>query len=731
MLAKKHWWKLVVWLLVAGGAGVLFMAVQTYQSAPPIADFVDAEGQVAVGADAIARGQTVFQKYALMQYGTLFGDGGARGPDFSAETLHLMVVTLAAEMDAEAVRQILKQNRHDAVQNRIATPPALVKAWHAILAYNVQRFTGPGPGGFKPRGYLTNLAEIRDLSAFFYWSAWVCVTTRPGANASYTQNWPFDPAAGNTLTPGAIFWSVVGALALMLALGWVLFLHGRHSREDDDVGQEGLEPPITLAAVGTFAPTPTQRASYAFFTIAAVLFLVQVLAGVLTVHDFVGLTTFFGVDVQRAIPLPVSRSWHVQLAVQWIATCWIAGSLFLLPQIAGREPPRQLALVRVLLGVLVVMVAGTLVGIFLGPMGLLGAHWRLLGNQGWEFVELGKLWQVLLFVVLVLWAVIVWRGIHPALDRLQPFALPNWLGYGVTTICVLFLSSFVAQPETSFVVADFWRWMVIHMWAECFFEVFTTVIIAFYLVHMGLIGRAAATRVVFFATVLFCGSGFLGIAHNFYWNAKPEITLAIGSVFSTLQVVPLLLLTLETWKLRNLPDRAMRRSTGAFGQAEAFLFLLGVNFWNFVGAGAFGFIINLPVINYFEHGTYLTVNHGHAALMGVYGNLSLAAMLYCARLLVRPEQWNAALLRGAFWSLNLGLVLTVVLDLLPAGALQFLAVLEHGLWYARSEAFINSSAFQTLTWMRMLGGGLFVLGGVLPLVWFMVTRLRTLKPGRA
>lgn len=726
MLAKKHWWKVIVWLLAVGASGVLFMGIQTYQSAPPIVDFVDDQGAVVVGGDAVTRGQTVFQKYALMQYGTVFGDGGARGPDFSAEALHTMALSLGGEMDAESVRRLLKENSYDSISLHVVIAPPLVRAWHAVLVQNVHRFTAAGFGTFQPSGYLTDPAELRDLASFFFWSAWVCVTPRPGTQASYTHNWPYDPLAGNTLTPSAILWSVVGAMVLMLALGWVLYLHGRQSRAESG-STDDMDAVTTSATAGAFVPTPTQRTSFLFLAIAVTLFLVQVLAGVLTVHDFVGLTSFFGLDIQRAIPLPVSRSWHVQLAVQWIATCWIAGSLFILPQIAGHEPPRQLVLVRLLLAILVVMASGTLIGIFLGPLGLLGNYWQLLGNQGWEFVELGRLWQVLLFGALVLWAIIVWRGIRPALDRLQPFALPNWLGYGVTTICVLFLSSFVAGPETNFVIADFWRWMVIHMWAECFFEVFTTVIIAFYLVHMGLVGRDSATRIVFFATVLFCGSGFLGIAHNFYWNAKPEVTLAIGSVFSTLQVVPLLLLTLETSKLRSLPARAMRNASGTFGQSEAFLFLLGVNFWNFLGAGAFGFVINLPVINYFEHGTYLTVNHGHAALMGVYGNLSLGAMLYCARLLVRPERWNAPLLRFAFWSLNLGLVLTVVLDLLPAGILQFQAVLEHGLWYARSETFIKSQPFQLLTWMRLLGGGLFVVGGVLPLVWFMLTRLGSLK----
>jgi nitric oxide reductase subunit B len=273
------------------------------------------------------------------------------------------------------------------------------------------------------------------------------------------------------------------------------------------------------------------------------------------------------------------------------------------------------------------------------------------------------------------------------------------------------------------------------MWAEAFFEVFTTVLLAYFMVMMRFVGHAAASRIVYIATLLFLGSGLLGISHNFYWNAKPVATLAIGSVFSTLQVVPLILLTLEAWQFRRMPAVAMGEDGTAgrspFGQEEAFLFLLGVNFWNFVGAGLFGFMINLPIVNYYEHSTYLTVNHGHAALMGVYGNLALAAILFCSRYLVAAERWDTRLLRRAFWSINVGLALMVVMDLLPVGSQQFALVLEQGLWAARSQAFVEGAFFQTLTWARIVGGAVFVLGGVLPIAWFMVSRWSALKASGA
>jgi len=745
----KHWWKYLLAVVIVGAAGVMFMGARTYEDAPPIPDFVDADGLVVVSQQQILDGQEVFQKYALMNYGSMFGDGGARGPDFTAEALHEITVSMNAyyrdqlernpELAAEfadagieaRVQAEIRNNLHDGESNHTALTPAQVHAWNSLQEFYLDKFTSDGKQAFHPQGYITDEAEIRALSAFFFWGAWVCGAQRPGGNSSYTHNWPYDELAGNRPTPATMLWSVIGSLGLIFAIGLVLFIHGRFSQSHGWNGN-GCEPAATNHRVETSRVNEIQRATYKFFAAAMALFFLQIVAGIFTVHDFVGFTTFFGYDFSRLLPITITRSWHVQLSVLWIATCWIAGSLFLLPRISPQQPKGQLKLVNLLFGVLLVVVVGMLGGTALGPHGLLGDFWRLLGNQGWEFVELGKLFQWMLFGAMGLWAVIVFRGVRPVLRSMSPFALPNWMLYAVVTITLLFASGFVAGPRTNFVIADFWRWCVIHMWAECFFEVFTTVIIAYYMVMMGLVSRHSATRVVFFATILFLGSGLLGISHNFYWNAKPEPMLAIGSVFSTLQVVPLVLLTLEAWRFRQMPESALRKSSGKsdirnFGLRDAFLFLMAVNFWNFMGAGVFGFIINLPIVNYYEHGTYLTVNHGHAALMGVYGNLSIAAVLFCARHIVRKEYWNGALLRTSFWSLNIGLMLMVLLDTLPAGISQFMAVLDGGLWHARSEDYIQSGTFQTLTWMRAIGGIMFFVGGVTPLAWFTLSRLRYLK----
>jgi len=743
VMSRKHWWLPLLLVMAVGMGSMLYVGVRTYEDAPPIPDFVAPSGEVVVPRDAILRGQIVFQRYALMDYGSMFGDGAARGVDFTADALHQTAAAmlehyagaaLADPVSAEhaaalaRTRREIKENRYDPARNAAILTSGQVHAFGALARHYAAMFRGEGPAAFHPAGYVSDPGELADLSAFFFWGGWVCGVERPGTNYSYTHNWPYDELAGNRPSAAILYWSVIASLGLVLALGAVLFLYGRYGPRAGWHSSGGEPEVANLRGIAAFQPTPVQRACYRFFAAAAALFVLQIIAGVLTVHDFIGLTTFFGVDIAEALPLPITRGWHLQLALLWISACWIGASIFVVAMTCRDEPLGQAHLVNLLFWLLIVMVAGMLAGVFLGPKGMLGESWRLLGNQGWEFVELGKLWQVLLFAIFILWALIIARGVRGVWHAGDAWVLPKWLLYAVLAIVALFLSAFVAKPTTNFVIADFWRWAVIHMWAEAFFEVFTTVLLAYFMVIMGFVSHAAASRIVYLATLLFLGSGLLGISHNFYWNAKPVAALAIGSVFSTLQVVPLILLTLEAWALRKTPERTLR-SVGEpqFGQAEAFLFLLGVNFWNFLGAGVFGFIINLPIVNYDEHSTYLTVNHGHAALMGVYGNLALAAVLFCSRYLVAESSWDARLLRRAFWSINVGLLLMVVIDLFPVGIHQLRTVLEHGLWFARSQEYLQAPLFQTLTWARVIGGALFVLGGVLPLSWFVLSRSRALK----
>lgn len=750
LLNPKNWWLPLLVIFIISIAGVTMIGVHTYTEAPPIPSYVSSKNETVFSKEDVLDGQAVFQKYALMEYGSMFGDGANRGPDYTAEALHYVSQYMddyyQSKLKAEANSDLLKKgiieqikveiknNHYSKEKNSVTLSDAQVFAVAELVKYYNQKFTNSSsPGAFKPSGYITDANEIKSLTAFFFWGSWVCGVERPGEHYSYTHNWPYDPSAGNTPSAAIILWSIIGSLGLIFGLGIVLYYHGKLDKLDDDVYTKKAEPFMTRGDIEKFQPDAIQRSTYKFFYVAIVLFAVQVLAGILTVHDFVGLINFFGFNISGALPITVTRSWHVQLSILWISACWIGASFFMMSLVSPNQSKKQVTLINTIFWLTVILVAGSFAGMLLGPKGVFGKYWYWFGHQGWEYVELGKLWQIILGVIFIIWATTIYRGIKPVMKLKQPWALPNWLVYTTFSIILLLISGFIATPKTNFVIADFWRWMVVHMWAEAFFEVFTTVLIGYFMVVMGLVSRQAVIRVIYLATLLFLGSGLLGISHNFYWNAKPVGTMALGSVFSTLQVIPLVLLTLEAWRFSKLPKLLETNNlvngdlNKRFGFSEVFLFLVAVNFWNFFGAGVLGFIINLPIANYYEHGTYLTVNHGHAALMGVYGNLAVAAVLFCCQLLFKADWWKPKLIKTVFWSINIGLLLMVLLDLFPAGIYQFKTVTEQGLWYARSSTFIESNGFQTLTWMRIIGGSIFTVGGVIPLVWFVTSRRKGLK----
>lgn len=761
---RKHWWKIFVVIFTVSIAVVGYIGAKSYKGAPPLATFQDERGEVVFRGVDITEGQKLFLRRGLMEYGSFLGDGGMRGPDYTAEALNLTArwmneYYLAKEvgLDALSERELtllehtlqarvqleLKENRYDEATNTVVLNDAQVYAFGRMKQYYAEMF---GQGGdlvgeevFQHEDYITDRGEVAALTSFFYWGGWLCVAERPGQPYSYTHNWPYDPLAGNTPHGGLVLWSVIGVLVVILTIGLLFYFYGKLDREAMVEEQAPQFPPLaTTHFVNTYRPTPTQRATYKYFAVAAILFLVQVTAGLLTVGDFVGLFSAIGVDMGGVLPLTVTRAWHSQISILWIAVCWFAATIWVLPLIARPEPVGQLRCINILFWMLVSVALGVGVGLPLGINGVLSeASTRWFGLQGWEFMTMGRIYHHVLFWSFILWLVILVRGLLPALRQKQSWSLPNWMVYSVSGIILMFCASFVARPETNFVIADFWRWCTVHMWVEAFFELFTTIIVAYFLYLMGFVSHLIAARVVYLGALLFLGSGLVGISHNFYWNAKSIETVALGGVLSSLQIAPLVLLTVEAWRFRNMPQSTLYKLKAAggdkvtFGLGTAFLFLVGVNFWNFFGAGVLGFAINLPIVSYFEHGTYLTVNHGHAALMGVYGNLAVCAMLFCGRWIIGPERWNRKLLRGVFWSLNIGLALMVVLDLFPVGLHQFMAAMgDGGYAFARSQEYIQGSTFQLFTWLRGFGVVVFIIGGVLPLTWFMVTRWFHLKPAQ-
>ncbi|HRY29094.1 MAG TPA: cbb3-type cytochrome c oxidase subunit I, partial [Elusimicrobiota bacterium] len=261
----------------------------------------------------------------------------------------------------------------------------------------------------------------------------------------------------------------------------------------------------------------------------------------------------------------------------------------------------------------------------------------------------------------------------------------------------------------------YWRWWVVHLWVEGFFEVFSTVVVAFLFSRMGLLTPYTATGSVLFSTIIYLSGGVIGTFHHLYFTGTPTAVLAFGAVFSALEVVPLVLIGFEAYDNLTL-SRAKPWVTAYRWPIYCFV---AVAFWNLVGAGLFGFLINPPIALYYMQGLNTTPVHGHAALFGVYGMLGIGLMLFCLKGLAARNVWKTKLLAFSFWSINIGLALMILLSLLPLGLLQTWASVEKGMWFARSAEFLQSDLANTLKWMRVVGDTVFA-AGALALGWFVL-----------
>ncbi|MDI3317782.1 MAG: cbb3-type cytochrome c oxidase subunit I, partial [Bacillota bacterium] len=628
-----------------------------------------------------------------------------------------------AAVDA-AVAQELKTNRYDPATKTLRLSAGEVQGLEAVRAATAQLFRNGRPAQALPADALTGASagDLRDLGDFFFWTAWVSAAERPGTPASYTNNWPYDPAAGNTVAWPALWWSAASVALLILAFGGIFYWYfaknlGMQMRAPEEAA--ALDP-------GSLPVTPSQRKTAKYFAVVAVLFLLQTLMGAYMAHSYVEGTRFYGLEIGSWFPYNVARTWHLQLAVLWIATAWLGMGLYIAPLVSGKEPRRQGLLVDLLFGALVVVTLGSLLGEWLGVRNVFGRLWFWLGNQGWNYLELGRLWQILLFAGMLIWLAIVYRALKPALraesDR---GGLTHLLFYTAVTIPAFYVFGFLVNPGVSVTFSDYWRWWVIHLWVEGMFETFAVAVIGFLMVHLGLATRRSTVRALYFQFAILLGSGIVGTGHHYYWIGAPEMWIGLGAVFSALEVIPLTLLIGEAWE----QVRVLRRGGRGFAYADAFRFLVATGVWNLVGAGVLGFLINLPVVAYFEHGSWLTLAHAHGALMGVYGMFAIALALFALRNVVEPAAWarHERLLRLSFWGLNAGLVGMIVMTLLPVGFLQLAEAFRSGFFAARSLAFYQEPLVHALLWLRIVPDTVFIALGVVPFLIFAVRALFHLR----
>jgi len=726
---RKLWWLLIA-ILILTFSLLGYFGREVYRHAPPIpAEVITDTGERLMTANSILDGQTAWQSVGGMQLGSIWGHGAYQAPDWTADWLHrelLHWLELAAQDEYQlpyeklsaaqqhqlqfALKQAYRTNTYVQNNQQLVISARRAQAIKQTADY-YSRLFGNSPELHATREHYAMkentlpYAERRArLSEFFFWTAWAAATERPDSHATYTNNWPHEPLIDNNPTAENIVWSIISVVLLIAGVGGLIWVWAFLRKE------ESLPVAPTADPIASFSLTPSQRALGKYLFLVAALFIFQVMLGGFTAHYTVEGQTFYGIDVSQYFPYSLTRTWHIQAALFWIATGFLAAGLFLAPVINGGKDPRFQKLgVDILFWALVAVVVGSFTGNYLAIAQIMPAEWNFwLGHQGYEYVDLGRLWQIGKFTGIVLWLVLMLRGIVPALRQPGDKNLLALLTASVGAIGLFYGAGFFYGERTVLSVMEYWRWWVVHLWVEGFFEVFATTALAFIFFNMGLVSRTHATAASLASASLFMLGGIPGTFHHLYFSGTTTPVMAVGATFSALEVVPLVVLGHEAWENWRLKHRAPWMSNIKWPVQ----FFVAVAFWNMLGAGVFGFMINPPISLFYIQGLNTTPVHAHAALFGVYGFLALGFTLLVLRYIRPTLEFNERLMKTGFWWLNAGLVLMIFTSLLPIGLIQFHASVSEGLWYARSETFMQQDLLKTLRWIRTFGDVVFIVGAI-------------------
>lgn len=730
----------LLWKILAGStlfsfSVLLFFGQKIYHEAPPLpSSVISSNGELIYTLDEIQHGQNVWQSLGGMQKGSIWGHGSYLAPDWSADWLHREAVSIleAASIveygeDFENLNEVnqgmlqislraeIRENTWDSETGIITISEERAQAVREVETHygNVFQANGSDQSHHLREQYAfaksdnLNNEDMHALSGFIFWTSWSTVTNRPDDTISYTSNWPYEPLVGNSPPPSLLIWTLLSVILLIGATGLLVWFYAQQY----DIWRDDLEPEGGVAEDNLLAQsiqTPSMRATGKYFWTVLAMFGLQIVLGTVTAHYAVEGQDFYGFPLAEYLPYSVTRTWHTQLAVFWIATAWLATGLYVAPLISGKDPKYQLFGVNFLYVCLLIIVVGSFAGEWLGIKQVFSDltmnFW--FGHQGYEYVDLGRFWQIFLFIGLLLWLVLMFRALLPTLRDGQNKSLIVLLLVASVAIGLLYGAGLMWGENTHISIMEYWRWWVVHLWVEGVFEVFATTIIALLFVKIGLLRGATATISVLFATIVFLAGGVLGTFHHLYFSGTPISVIALGGVLSALEVVPLAVIGFEAYQHTKLE----RQAKWIDFYRWPLKFFAAVSFWNLVGAGLLGFLINTPLALYYMQGLNTTAAHGHGAMFGVYGMLGIGLMLFCLRGMTGQYEWNHRWINWSFWSLNFGLGMMIFFALLPAGLWQTYNANIHGYWFVRSADFIHSTAMETLVWARVPGDVVFAFG---------------------
>lgn len=694
---------------------LIYYTANLQKEVPPIPKEVKSvSGEVLYTYDDVLAGKGYFQQFDLMDWGTMLGMGAYMGPDFSTDFMHYRAEYLydfyaneiyskpnkeLTAVERGAVKERVKQDfrqQTKLLESTTVYTDASAAAYKSNVAY-ITKLLVEGDPERAFRGGIIRPDEAVKIAAFIDWAQLVASSYRPGTERTWSNNWPPEPMIDQDLTFLSHKISLWEFLILWTLTIVVVFLAYEYLFKKEE--NEKLEEPLKITSLFR-----SQKKLLKYIPIVGALFLVQLILGGYLAHLYTEPTKDFILS-QSLIPFNVLRSMHTQLAILWVAVGWLVGGLLIAPWVANRDH-KYPWLVDVLWLSLLVVAVGSMIGLYMGATGQMRETWFWLGNEGRELINLGRLWDIGLVIGLVFWFLLIISLIRKAATNNPIVSTIIWSSFAIATLYIAGMMP-IHKIMPNFTVDDYYRWWVIHLWVELTFELFAAGVIAFFTVSLGLITHKTAVRVMFFELFLISLSGTLGVGHHLWWQGLDEYWIAIGGIFSALEPLPLALMIIEAWK--NKRERI--HSGEDFDFSVPFMWIAGSAVLNWIGAGFFGMVINTPTISYYSHGTYLIMPHGHVALLGAFGYISIAFLYMTSRAnaLAGNLVWDDKLSKIGFWSLTAGALLFAIPTYI-IGMHQAETAMEMGYFYTRTREAVES--MKGWMWARTVPDALMIIGGL-------------------